>query len=406
MSERSQSAFMSHEGNEAADVDADIDSGFRRCYGCFRPHDRCFCDKIPRINNRTNVLILQHRRERFHPFNTARIVHRALTNSSLIADYTRDLAAIPLNFSNQAGLLYPGPDTIPLETLLPNERPRQLVIVDGTWHQAKTLVRDIPALGSLPRYALSPTSPGRYRIRREPTAEALSTLEATVSALQMLEPDTPGLDKLTSVFDSMIDAQLASSVSHDNWRKNTHRSGYGANIPRAIARDLNNLVVCYGESSQGGAGTSHHSKQLIYWVARRIGTGEQFTCAIDSGNSLSQTMLDHLRLTPDDFSAAATPHSFEHRWHSFLNDTDSLVVYHPGTIDLLRSVTSLAHPCHVLKAVNFTSHRGNLEEILTSEKIVANEQTAPGRAGQRLAMAIALVQHLHQLANRHEVGSP
>ena len=395
---------MSHEGNEAADVD--VDCAFGRCYGCFRPHDRCFCDEIPCIENRTNVLILQHRRERFHPFNTARIVHRALANSSLIADHTQDLAAIPLNLSDKAGLLYPGPDTIPLEALASSERPRQLVIVDGTWHQTKTLVRDIPALRELPRYALSPTSPGRYRIRREPSAEALSTLEATVSALQMLEPDTPGLDKLTSVFDSMVEGQLASAVSRDNWRQNAHRCGYGANIPRAIARDLNNLVVCYGESSQGGAGTSHDSKQLIYWVAQRIGTSEQFTCAVDSGQSLSKTMLDHLRLTPNHFSAAATTQSFEHRWRGFLDDTDSLVVYHPSTIDLLRRVTTLAHPCHVLKAVNFTSHRGNLENILASEAIVANEPTAPGRAGERLAMAIALVQHLHQLANRHEVGSP
>ena len=124
---------------------------------------------------------------------------------------------------------------------------------------------------------------------------------------------------------------------------------------------------------------SHDSKQLIYWVAQRIGTSEQFTCAVDSGQSLSKTMLDHLRLPPNHFSAAATPQSFEHRWRGFLDDTDSLVVYHPSTIDLLRRVTPLAHPCHVLKAVNFTSHRGNLENILASDASVANEPTAPGR---------------------------
>ena len=53
-----------------------------RCYGCFRPKSACFCAAIPRIGNQTDVLILQHVRERFHPFNTARMVQRALRHSS------------------------------------------------------------------------------------------------------------------------------------------------------------------------------------------------------------------------------------------------------------------------------------------------------------------------------------
>ena len=37
----------------------------------------CFCEAIPQIDNRTDVLILQHVGERFHPFNTARIVQKS-----------------------------------------------------------------------------------------------------------------------------------------------------------------------------------------------------------------------------------------------------------------------------------------------------------------------------------------
>ncbi|WP_144057493.1 DTW domain-containing protein, partial [Novipirellula maiorica] len=35
-----------------------------RCYRCFRPADACFCEVIPAVDNLTDVLILQHRRER------------------------------------------------------------------------------------------------------------------------------------------------------------------------------------------------------------------------------------------------------------------------------------------------------------------------------------------------------
>ncbi len=62
-----------------------------RCYQCFRPLSLCFCDAIPRIENRTDVLILQHVGERFHPFNTARIVQKALRHCRLIADHNQRL---------------------------------------------------------------------------------------------------------------------------------------------------------------------------------------------------------------------------------------------------------------------------------------------------------------------------
>ena len=60
-----------------------------RCYQCFRPMSLCFCEAIPQIDNRTDVLILQHVGERFHPFNTARIVQKALRRCHLIADHNR-----------------------------------------------------------------------------------------------------------------------------------------------------------------------------------------------------------------------------------------------------------------------------------------------------------------------------
>src|SRR5438105_2867660 len=119
-----------------------------RCYGCLRPKERCFCAAIPTIDNQTDVLILQHRRERFHPFNTARIVHKALRKSQLLADYTSNLTK-RLRLKPRAGLLYPGPTALLISELTSEQRPEQLVVLDGTWHQAKTLVREIPALQSL-----------------------------------------------------------------------------------------------------------------------------------------------------------------------------------------------------------------------------------------------------------------
>ena len=105
-----------------------------RCYVCFRPVDKCFCDAIPSIDNKTHILILQHVKERFHPFNTARIVRQALQNSDLIVDQTEKLATASLPFRQNTGVLYPGQEARLLSDVPPEERPEQLVIIDGTWH--------------------------------------------------------------------------------------------------------------------------------------------------------------------------------------------------------------------------------------------------------------------------------
>ena len=194
----------------------------RRCYGCFRPRGDCFCAAIPSIDNRTDVLILQHVRERFHAFNTARIVERALVNSTLLVGGPQELAARVV-LKPRAGLLYPGPAATLLEDVPADERPQQLVVLDGTWHHAKTLVRDLGAIRDLPRYRLAPAAPSRYRIRREPTAAFLSTVEATVAALRVLEPATRGWEQLLAAFDTMVERQLAHPKSQYGWRRLTFR---------------------------------------------------------------------------------------------------------------------------------------------------------------------------------------
>lgn len=149
------------------------------------------CVALPVIANRTEVLILQHRREQFHTFNTSRLLCRSLTNSSYLGDHKERMAE-SLEVKPGAALLYPGPEEELLSTPGAAQRPSQVVVVDGTWHQAKTFVRDIAVLRDLPRYRLAPSDPSKYRIRLEPNAQALSSVEAVVAALRVLEPADGG----------------------------------------------------------------------------------------------------------------------------------------------------------------------------------------------------------------------
>ncbi len=372
-----------------------------RCYGCFRPRRDCFCEAIPSIDNKTDVLILQHMRERFHPFNTARIVQRALKQSTLLVDHNSRLAATNLPLKPRAGLLYPGPEATLISDLPADQHPEQLVILDGTWHHAKTLVRDIPALHGLPRYRLAPASPGRYRIRREPDAMSLSTLEATVAALRALEPNTAGLDQLLGVFDGMVERQLAHPKQEYGWRRNEKRNRTPLNIPRALLGDLGNIVVAYGESSPGVRGERRAARLPVYWVAQRLGSGERFACAIEPESPLSDVFLGHLELTDDDFAAALSPSDFPAAWADFLRPNDTLVVYSQSTSRLLSHIGCRSGTCLVLKSVQVHPDRpnGTPAELLAALQLESAPAEHPGRAGNRLANAVALVRHFHALGS-------
>jgi DTW domain-containing protein len=406
-----------------------------RCYKCFRPKESCYCDAIPEIDNRTNVLILQHRRERFHPFNTARIVQRALKNSSLLVGYAQEHAESNLPIQANAGLLYPGPNAKLLSDISPEERPDQLVILDGTWSHAKGMFRDIPALHDLPQFMLAPDSPGRYRIRREPSDTSLSTIEAVASALFALEPETQDLDKLLEAFETMVERQLDHPKSNPVKRRNNKSRGLGTNIPRSLTGDLSSVVVAYGESTPGrrgdkffNTGAAIHDgegfkertkstecvdikkemyKRPIYWAAQRLSTNEQFMAAIEPPVPLSDEMLKHLELTGRDFQDAASHEEFRKAWDEFLRPDDLLVVYHPGTLKLLSHVNANTGKAIALKAISVNSQQatGTLEERLAAEGLVSESPELPGRARKRLAQAITLVRHLNARASEANKAS-
>ena len=361
-----------------------------RCYRCFRPTSLCFCQSIPRIANRTDVVILQHVGERFHPFNTARIVQLALERCRLFVGHNRGFRGQDLSIEPAAGLLYPAEDAIPLTEIRPADRPRQLVIVDGTWHQAKTMVRDIPQLQQLPRYRLTPPAPGEYRIRREPDAQSLSTLEAVVAALQVLEESTDDWERLLVPFREMIERQLSFPASHAAWRHNRKRQSRPRNIPVALTEASISVVVAYGESTPGTRGQQLVVRKPVNWVAQRLDTGERFIAMLAQPEPLAEAVLQHMRLSSRDLENGITVEEFRNQWSAFLQPHDVLVVYHPRTYQLLRYVEAAEPRCLALKSLYGKRHAKirSLEALLAIEGVTAPYSPNTSRAMNRLQMAM------------------
>jgi len=367
-----------------------------RCYTCFRPVSRCFCDQIPQVDNQTGILILQHVKERFHAFNTARIVKAALRNAQLIVDQTPTLAAMRLPLHSSTGVLYPGEGARLLSEVTAAERPQQLVILDGTWHHAQTFMKQIPVLRTLPRYCLQPQSPSTYRIRREPTETALSTLEATVAALRHLEPQTEGLDQLVRAFDTMIDNQLQHPRQSARIRKRTANRAWRppANVPRSLSSESQRLIVVYGEAalSQPADGVRHP----VYWVAERLATGEVFECPVQH-DSLTDELLQHMELTRDDFQDASLD-IFRRAWNDFVDTDDVIVAYNSSTLRLLEAAGIPPQRQVSLKSVNLGVAARTLDDVLETLGVQPDAARCRGRSGRRLANAAALTRYLQSLS--------
>ncbi|MCF5140703.1 DTW domain-containing protein [Pseudomonas sp. WS 5532] len=181
-----------------------------QCPRCLRPVTHCLCALIPSLDSRTRILLLQHPSEVNHALNTARLAALGLNNAQLVVgEVFDDLAMLLSPPGYQARLLFPADDAEPLQTYTPSDQPLLLVVPDGTWRKARKLLHLNPLLAALPRVALASERVSRYRLRKAPGPGALSTVEAIVQALQVLEAPA-SFDALLKPFDALIEGQIAA----------------------------------------------------------------------------------------------------------------------------------------------------------------------------------------------------
>lgn len=189
------------------------------CPRCQRPQSHCLCPLIPSLDSRTRVLLLQHTSEVNHALNTARLAALGLNNAELIVgEVFEDLPRLLNSPGYQARLLFPGDEAQPLQTCAASDEPILLVVPDGTWRKARKLLHLNPLLAALPRVTLADGGMSRYRLRKAPGPGALSTVEAIVQALQVLEaPDS--FEPLLRPFEALIEGQIAA-MGEETFQRN------------------------------------------------------------------------------------------------------------------------------------------------------------------------------------------
>ena len=214
------------------------------CPRCLKPPALCVCAEISPIRNRTAVLILQHPQEQDRTLGTARLATLQLENAVLKVGLSwpslgaalgrpadpKRWAVVYLGSAEPAELA-PGREVLVLDRKgkpVPDQEAalagiEGIVLLDGTWSQAKTLWWRNPWVLKAKRNVLNPSRPSRYGlIRREPRRDSLSTLEAAGLALARIERKPEIETELVASFEQML--ARARSVALDAEGGNDRRA--------------------------------------------------------------------------------------------------------------------------------------------------------------------------------------
>jgi DTW domain-containing protein YfiP len=185
------------------------------CPRCRKPPALCVCEGITPIDNQVALLILQHPQEQDRELGTAQLTALHFKNAQLKIGLSwpsltkilgrpadprhwailylgsvRAAAVLPdrdIVVVNRKGNAVDGQDAALREI-------EGIVLLDGTWSQAKALWWRNGWMLKCQRVVLGPKRRSRYgRLRREPRSDGLSTLEAAAILLARLE-DKPEIE--------------------------------------------------------------------------------------------------------------------------------------------------------------------------------------------------------------------
>ncbi|MBN9686991.1 MULTISPECIES: tRNA-uridine aminocarboxypropyltransferase [unclassified Corallococcus] len=155
-----------------------------RCSRCNLAKHLCLCTEVPRVETRTRFVFLQHVMEVSKRSNTGGVAALALANAKLLIHGSM-AGTFDMEVLSEPGtwLLFPDGPTAPPDA----PPPRQVVVLDANWSQARRMTQRLPELRTLPRLVLPPPEPGLLMLREPSHPAGMSTLDAVARAVALLE---------------------------------------------------------------------------------------------------------------------------------------------------------------------------------------------------------------------------
>jgi len=197
------------------------------CPRCLKPVPLCICDSITPVASRISLLILQHPQEQDRALGTARLAalhfKTAVVKIGLSWPSLAKALGRPVDDPSRWAVLYLGSaNAADLDTtseIIALNRKGEIaehqrailseiegvVLLDGTWSQAKALWWRNAWMLKCQRVILNPAQPSRYgKLRREPRRDGLSTIEAAAMLIAGLDKRPDIATSLHASFERML----------------------------------------------------------------------------------------------------------------------------------------------------------------------------------------------------------
>lgn len=205
------------------------------CEKCGKTPELCICSTLEELKTQTSVLILQHPQEPDKDLGTAKIAQLSLKNSKLkvglswanldkawgektnrdhwlvlylgSADVARlhNIKKPAIALIDKKNKIFSKPENDEYLEHFSTSKRKGIIILDGTWSQAKTIWWRNAWLTKIQRAVVLAPSVSLYgKLRKEPKKESLSTIEAIAYTLAVLDSNKEVPDKLLGHFGTLL----------------------------------------------------------------------------------------------------------------------------------------------------------------------------------------------------------
>jgi hypothetical protein len=186
-----------------------------RCEQCLIAKHYCICEGAEYASCDAAVCLLMYHNESFKPSNTGRLIAEIVPdNYAFRWDRTSPdpaLLALLNNDKYQPFVIFPAED-VETDRVVTQVEPVAgktplFIFLDGTWREAKKMIRKSPYLDNLPVLSITAQKLSDYRLRVAPHAHQLGTAEVAIMVLALAN-EVDASTKLEQHFIKFRDAYL------------------------------------------------------------------------------------------------------------------------------------------------------------------------------------------------------
>jgi hypothetical protein len=187
----------------------------KRCDHCLIDINECICDGIQEAQCGLVVCMLMYHNESFKPSNTGRLIADVIPENFAFrwdrTDPDKEFLALISDEQYQPLIIFPSEGIEPqrvVETVERTEGKKPLLIfLDGTWREAKKMIRKSPYLDQFPVLSITPDKLSEYKLRVAVHDNHLGTAEVAIMVLELAN-EVDAANKLTQHFEDFREAYL------------------------------------------------------------------------------------------------------------------------------------------------------------------------------------------------------